>query len=112
MGLKCKRCGAYEFPPMPICNECASTDMEWVEMKGTATLVSFTVMRILDDIQIKYGQRLIGQAQLEEGPAITTTIEGVGIDDAEKLYERLPLKCTLGIKQFDGFKFVSAVVKD
>lgn len=112
MGLKCKKCGAYEFPPVPVCNECSSTDMEWVEMSGKAKLVGFSVMQLLDKVQVKYGQRIIGQAVFEEGPAITATVEGWDKDNAAALYDHLPMDVELGIKQFDGFKFVSIKIKD
>lgn len=107
MGLRCRKCGSYEFPPVPVCNSCGSEDMEWTEMSGNATLVGFSVTELLDKIQVKYGRRVVGQAVTEEGPAIFATVEGWNPDNVKELYEKLPMKVTLGIMQFDGFKFVS-----
>jgi len=108
-GMRCKRCGAYEFPPVPVCNACSSTDLEWVEMSGKGKLVSFSVMQLLDKVQIKYGRRVIGQVVLEEGPAFTATVEGVEPtpEATRDLYDRLPIDVTMGIMQLDGFKFPS-----
>ena len=38
MGSKCKKCGALALPPRPICVSCFSSEMEWVELKGTGKL--------------------------------------------------------------------------
>ena len=112
MGLKCKKCGAYEFPPVPVCNSCSGTELEWVEMKGTGKLISFSIMQLMDKVQVKYGRRYIGQVQLTEGPAFTATLEDFDLNKREELYDRLPADVNLGIMQFDGFKFVSFKLKD
>ena len=42
LGLRCNDCGAYTCPPMMVCNECASTNLEIVEMSGKGKIVTFT----------------------------------------------------------------------
>lgn len=40
---RCTACGHMTFPPKPICPECWKRDtLEWVELKGTGVLRSFT----------------------------------------------------------------------
>ncbi len=40
----CNQCGALHHPPRPMCNQCRSMDMGWIEASGAATLHSYTVI--------------------------------------------------------------------
>ncbi len=42
---RCTECGRFRLPPSPFCSACRSRAIEWVELPGTATLFSFTVVR-------------------------------------------------------------------
>ena len=42
MSTICKKCGKKYYPPQADCSECMSSDMEWKELKGEGTLVTFT----------------------------------------------------------------------
>ena len=42
MGSRCKKCGLESFPPRADCNRCLSSEFEFQEMSGRATLVSYT----------------------------------------------------------------------
>jgi uncharacterized protein len=42
MGTRCKDCGAVFFPPRSDCSKCLGSNMEWFEVSGTGTLVSFS----------------------------------------------------------------------
>jgi uncharacterized OB-fold protein len=44
MGTRCKACGAKHFPPVADCAECLSSDVEWFEVAGTGSLVSFSTL--------------------------------------------------------------------
>lgn len=39
---RCQDCGHITFPPKPVCPECWTDNLEWVELSGRGTLVSFT----------------------------------------------------------------------
>lgn len=41
---KCGSCGHFRLPPTPYCPECQSTEVEWVELSGAATVYSFAVV--------------------------------------------------------------------
>ena len=41
-GTKCNVCGRVFFPPRADCSWCMSKDVEWVEIKGEGTVVSYT----------------------------------------------------------------------
>src|ERR1700753_2592961 len=42
---RCTQCGTFRLPPMPICYVCQSEGVEWVELPGTGTVYSYTVVR-------------------------------------------------------------------
>jgi uncharacterized protein len=41
-GTICMRCGAKFFPPRSDCDECLSSDMEWFQVTGEGTLLTYT----------------------------------------------------------------------
>lgn len=41
---RCGSCGMYRLPPTPFCPECQSTDIDWVQLVGRATVFSFSVV--------------------------------------------------------------------
>ena len=42
---KCVKCGTCILPPQPRCFVCQSKDFEWIELPGTATIYTYTVVR-------------------------------------------------------------------
>jgi uncharacterized OB-fold protein len=42
MATRCKKCGTTYFPPRVDCPKCMSSEVEWVEIKGTGKLNSYT----------------------------------------------------------------------
>ncbi|MFW6146778.1 MAG: Zn-ribbon domain-containing OB-fold protein [Thermodesulfobacteriota bacterium] len=45
MGTRCKDCGATFFPPRAECFNCLKDNMEWFEVSGTGTLLSFSELQ-------------------------------------------------------------------
>jgi len=45
MGTRCKSCGESFFPPRADCFCCFSSDIEWFEVTGTGTLLTFSTLR-------------------------------------------------------------------
>ena len=45
MGTRCKACGESFFPPRADCFRTLSSDMEWFEITGTGTLLTFSTLR-------------------------------------------------------------------
>jgi uncharacterized OB-fold protein len=44
MTTKCRACGTLQFPPKMDCPHCLSSDVEWVEIKGTGKLATYTIV--------------------------------------------------------------------
>ncbi len=42
---RCTTCGTFVLPPQPYCFNDQNTTFEWVELPGTGTLYSYTVVR-------------------------------------------------------------------
>lgn len=42
MGTRCKDCGLVFFPPRADCYQCLAGNMEWFEIAGTGTLVTYS----------------------------------------------------------------------
>ena len=42
---RCATCGTFHLPPPPRCFKCQHDTFEWVQLPGTGTIYSFTVVR-------------------------------------------------------------------
>lgn len=92
MGLKCKRCGAYEFPPVPICNACSCTDMEWVEMSGEGELITFSYSAMGSyPYDIFEDGLMCGFIRTKEGAAIAAPMPDMDMEACYGLLDSLPV---------------------
>jgi uncharacterized protein len=84
---KCQDCAAWVFCPRPICVECNSDRLEWVQVSGRGKVFSFTIIREV------VGQALGGFApdipyvtawiDLDEGPRFCSNIIGCPIENVK-----------------------------
>jgi len=42
---RCTACGTFVLPPQPFCFACQSQAFEWVDLPGTGTVYTYTVVR-------------------------------------------------------------------
>ena len=42
---RCVQCGTFRLPPSPFCFVCQARDVEWIDLPGTGTIFSFTIVR-------------------------------------------------------------------
>jgi uncharacterized protein len=42
---RCINCGTFRLPPAPLCYVCQNQDVDWVELPGTGTVYTYTVVR-------------------------------------------------------------------
>lgn len=100
MGVKCQRCGSYEFPPLPVCNSCSGTDVRWVEMSGEAELTTFSFSPI--GIPPYHAEPVMsGWFKLDEGVVFMSYLLDVGVDTQEELLGLLPVPVQAEVKQID-----------
>jgi uncharacterized OB-fold protein len=77
MLMRCQNCGEYRYPSRDRCDRCWSTDTEWVQASGRATLHSWVIFHQL--YHPGFADRIpynVAVVELEEGPRITTNIIG------------------------------------
>jgi uncharacterized OB-fold protein len=73
--MRCPACGAFRFPARPRCDQCWSTESEWVRASGRGTVHSFAVMhRVYHPAfkeEVPYNFAVI---ELEEGPRMLANV--------------------------------------
>ncbi len=105
MVQECKSCGHKQFPPSPVCTECLSEKVEWVEASGKASLwskVEFNKAYLKPYPDVPYA---VAVARLEEGPLVE------GRFSAEN-YKKVPIDAELKVTFVDtqdGTKIVEFV---
>ena len=113
MAFKCKRCGAYEFPPVPCCNSCSGTDMEWTEISGNAKMLDFFLPNMLS--RKPENEHLMpycyASIELEEGPRFNAYVLGVSRENKKEMNDKLPIPVKAEILQRDGFRTVVFRIK-
>jgi len=97
MGSRCRDCSTLFIPPRPICIECYSSEMEWVEMKGKGKLAAYTCIAIGPPFMAKEGYDrkhpyVSGVVELEEGVKVVARIDGVDGSKPETIKIGTPLK--------------------
>src|SRR5262245_57103259 len=106
MGSKCTNCGQIVMPPQPRCFNCQNTTFEWVELPGTGTIYTYTVVR-----------HALSAALAEVVPYISAVIEldgtqGAGARMLANVVDVDPEKVRVGDKvrvQFDKVSDTYAV---
>jgi len=97
MGSRCRDCGTLFIPPRPICIECYSSEMGWVEMKGKGKLATYTCIAIGPPFMAREGYDrkhpyVSGVVELEEGVKVVARIEGVDGSKPETIKIGTPLR--------------------
>jgi len=80
MGAKCNKCGEVMLPPRPVCTNCYSKDLSWVELKGSGKLLTYTVIHIAPKQFEAYVPYPVGIVKLDEGPQLLGMIRDVELD--------------------------------
>lgn len=99
-GCKCPRCGAVQFPPVYVCNECGNLETERFYISGKGTLENFILPDgYMDDIYFAafkpYAHAVV---TIAEGPSLNCIVTGITEENAplieEKLNKKEPVKVT------------------
>lgn len=100
MGLKCKDCGTITCPPMMVCSDCASTNLEIVEMSGKGKIVTFTVVNIAPEGRENEVPYTIAMVELDEGPWIMGNL--VDMDPRKVTMDVIGKRVKVGNRVFPG----------
>jgi len=116
VGLKCKKCGAVNFPPKGVCKYCSdSSEFEEVKLSGKGKVHTFVLISAggappeFADQEKAGGQYPVAIVQLEEGPKVIGQIADA---DPKEVKMDMPVTTELrkiyteeGVIRY-GFKFV------
>ena len=102
-GLKCQACGAVTVPPKMVCRQCASQDMEIVELKGTGKIRTFTNVFVASEGREEEVPYTIVLVELDEGPWIMGNLGDT--DPEQATMELIGRKVKMGHRVFPGDKY-------
>lgn len=103
MGLKCNDCGNITCPPMMVCAECASTNLEIVQLSGNGKIVTFTTSYIAAEGRENETPYTIAMVELDEGPWIMGNL--VSMDTKKVTMDVIGKQVQLGHRVFPGDKY-------
>ncbi|MHA1927625.1 MAG: Zn-ribbon domain-containing OB-fold protein [Candidatus Thorarchaeota archaeon] len=88
---KCVVCGAVIAPPSGTCYGCGSHNMQWTEVSGKGTLVSFTIINIAPEEFQAEAPFYIGIIELEEKTRLTARLKGFDVEHPEEVKLGIPM---------------------
>ena len=103
LGLKCTDCGNITCPPMMVCAECASTNLEVVQMSGNGKITTFTTSYIGGEGRENELPYTFVMEALDEGPWIMGNL--VSMDPKKVTMEVIGKTVELGSRVFPGDKY-------
>jgi hypothetical protein len=86
-----------------VCRQCASPDLEIVELKGVGKIRTFTTVFVAAEGRESEIPYTIVMVELEDGPWIMGNLEG--IDPKEASMELIGRRVRMGHKVFPGDKY-------
>jgi len=103
LGLKCNSCGTVTVPPKMVCRQCASSDMDIVELSGRGKIQTFTTVFVAPEGREDECPYIIVLVELDEGPWIMGNL--TSIDPSEATMELINKRIKMGHKVFAGDKY-------
>ena len=122
LGMKCQECGDVVWPPLPTCQKCGSTEMNWVDMGHEAIIdeISYEDTDLAADYTFKKANDYfvnkeaysICVGHFPGGNEFHAALYGVNKDNVAELISKIPFTANVEFIQMDGgFKSVGFRVK-
>lgn len=75
---KCSGCGAFRYPPGPVCPHCRSREAEWVQSAGRGKVYSWIVVThpVPKEVYAADVPYVVALIELDEGVRIASNIVG------------------------------------
>jgi len=83
MAAKCKECGSTFIPPRPMCTNCLSKKLIWVQLKPRGKLLTYTVIHVAPERFQSMAPYAYGVIELDEGPRLPGIVKGVDLEKIE-----------------------------
>ena len=93
MAGKCLKCGKIHLPPRPLCDNCYSTEFQWVEISGEGKLLTYSVIHVAPPQFQSLTPYTVGIIELEGGLKIPGMIQNL---KQEQLKIGMPLTVDFG----------------
>ncbi|OGO44540.1 MAG: hypothetical protein A2137_07325 [Chloroflexi bacterium RBG_16_58_8] len=103
LGLKCRACGAITVPPKMVCRQCASPDLDIMELKGGGKIRTFTTVFVAAEGRESEIPYTIVMVEMDDGPWVMGNLEG--IDPKTASMELVGKRVRMGSKVFPGDKY-------
>ncbi len=110
VGEMCTGCGKVLFPRSAVCPECGSVDLEEVGLRGTGSVVTWTVVRNPPEGYEKYSPFVVALVELDDGVRVLSQVVDVEPDEVEAgmrveaAFRRIKEDGSSGIIEY-GYKF-------
>jgi uncharacterized OB-fold protein len=73
-GTECGDCGSVHLPPRPLCPNCSSRNLKWIDLRGEGVIQSFTVIYVPLTRMQGRSPYAVGVVKLDDGPSISGLI--------------------------------------
>ena len=93
MAGKCLKCGKIHLPPRPLCDNCYSTEFQWVEISGKGKLLTYSIIHVAPPQFQSLTPYIVGIIELEGGFKIPGMIQNL---KQEQLKIGMPLTVDFG----------------
>ena len=103
LGLKCKQCGTITVPPKIVCGNCASADLDIVELSGKGKIQTFTTVFVPPEGRESECPYVIVLVELDEGPWIMGNL--TVIDPNKVTMDIMGKKVKMGHAVFPGDRY-------
>ena len=110
VGEMCVGCGKVLFPRSAVCPGCGSVDLEEVGLRGTGSVVTWTVVRNPPEGYEKYSPFVVALVELDDGARVLSQVVDVEPDEVEAgmrveaAFRRVKEDGSSGIIEY-GYKF-------
>lgn len=119
LGMKCADCGDVSWPPLPVCQECGSTHVDWIEMGHEAVIEEirfedssvggdYTFRKANDFFVDKSEPYTICIGHFPNGThQFHAALYGITEENLPIWQSKLPFVAPVRYNQLDGFKSVA-----
>jgi len=122
LGMKCKECKAVVWPPLPTCQKCFSTDLEWLELSKEAIIEEISFEGTIEGNNDHFKKTnpyfvsdepyCLCTGRIKEDTPFTAALFGVNRDNVDDLISKLPINAKVEFIQCEGgFKSVGFRIK-
>ncbi len=76
-GTRCDKCDKTYCPPRNVCPSCLSDGVQWIELTGRGSILTFTVISAPPSDFEKLAPYVVVIVKLDDGPQLTGMLVGV-----------------------------------